>query len=111
MAAAVTGFSTPSASSVNQDKSNYDFDNGGTQHDIAIGCYYTDSTWEARDEVKGDVARMLFYMATRYEGEDGDFIDLELTNNLYLYESFCTIFIYCFNSSFLFCFSILRRGK
>jgi endonuclease I len=50
---------------------------------------YTCGDWyfEPRDEVKGDVARMLFYMATRYEGEDGDFVDLELTNNLYLYEA------------------------
>ena len=49
---------------------------------------YTCGEWyfEPRDEVKGDVARMLFYMATRYEGEEGDFVDLELTTNLYLYE-------------------------
>lgn len=49
---------------------------------------YTCGDWyfEPRDEVKGDVARMLFYMATRYEGEDGDFVDLELTTDLYLYE-------------------------
>jgi len=42
---------------------------------------YTCGEWyfEPRDEVKGDVARMLFYMAIRYEGEDGDFVDLELT--------------------------------
>ena len=33
---------------------------------------YTCNTWdfEPRDEVKGDVARMIFYMATRYESED-----------------------------------------
>ena len=45
---------------------------------------YTCGEWyfEPRDEVKGDVARMLFYMATRYEGEDGDYIDLELATNL-----------------------------
>lgn len=35
--------------------------------------------WEPRDEVKGDVARMLFYMATRYEGENGE-PDLELVD-------------------------------
>lgn len=34
--------------------------------------------WEPRDEVKGDVARMIFYMAVRYEGDSGD-PDLELT--------------------------------
>ncbi len=38
-------------------------------------------SWEPRDEVKGDVARMLFYMATRYEGENGE-PDLELTETL-----------------------------
>ncbi|NQT77404.1 MAG: endonuclease [Bacteroidetes bacterium] len=74
----------PAAASVNQDKSNLDFDNGGTQHDIALGCYYTDSTWEARNEVKGDIARIIFYMATRYEGENGE-LDLEVVdwNNTY----------------------------
>jgi len=44
---------------------------------------YTCNDWdfEPRDEVKGDVARMLFYMAVRYEGEEGDMVDLELINN------------------------------
>ncbi|MCF6342477.1 MAG: endonuclease, partial [Bacteroidales bacterium] len=76
----------PSASSVNQDKSNLDFDNGGVQHDVATGCYFTDSTWEARDEVKGDIARIIFYMSTRYEGNDGE-MDLEVVdrNNTYPY--------------------------
>jgi len=37
-----------------------------------------DYTFEPRDAVKGDVARMLFYMAVRYEGFDG-YVDLELT--------------------------------
>ena len=74
----------PSASTVNQSKSNLDFDNGGVQHAVATGCYYTDSTWEARDEVKGDVARIIFYMSTRYEGHDGE-MDLEVVdrNNTY----------------------------
>ncbi|HAF28413.1 MAG TPA: hypothetical protein DCG75_05130, partial [Bacteroidales bacterium] len=40
---------------------------------------YTDFVWEPRDEVKGDVARIIFYMATRYEGEDGE-LDLEVVN-------------------------------
>jgi endonuclease I len=74
----------PSAATVNQSKSNLDFDNGGVQHDVATGCYYTDSTWEARDDVKGDVARIIFYMSTRYEGHDGE-MDLEVVdwNNTY----------------------------
>jgi endonuclease I len=69
----------PSAASVNVDKSNLDFDNGGQQHDVATGCYFTDSTWEARDEVKGDIARIIFYMSTRYEGNDGE-MDLEVVD-------------------------------
>jgi len=74
----------PADASVNMDKSNKDFDNGGTQHTEATGCYYTDSTWEARDEVKGDIARIIFYMSTRYEGGNGE-IDLEVVdwNNTY----------------------------
>lgn len=49
---------------------------------------YTCGEWyfEPRDEVKGDVARMLFYMVIRYEGEDGDYVDLELLDDLYEYE-------------------------
>lgn len=39
-----------------------------------------DNEFEPRDEVKGDVARMIFYMATRYEGENGE-IDLEVLDN------------------------------
>lgn len=41
----------------------------------------TSSTYEPRDEVKGDVARMIFYMATRYEGEHGE-VDLEVIENV-----------------------------
>lgn len=35
--------------------------------------------WEPRPEVKGDVARMLFYMVVRYEGDTGE-VDLELVD-------------------------------
>jgi len=41
----------------------------------------TNWSFEPRDEVKGDVARMLFYMAVRYEGLDG-YVDLEPTENM-----------------------------
>lgn len=66
--------------SVNADRGNKDFDNGGTQHSEATGCYYTSTTWEPRDEVKGDIARMMFYMATRYEGSVSGEPDLELVD-------------------------------
>ncbi len=61
------------------------FDNGGSDYtdptpfggiNGATGCKYDGDSWEPRDEVKGDVARMLFYMAVRYES--GDMVDLEL---------------------------------
>ena len=38
-------------------------------------------TWEPGEGVKGDIARMIFYMATRYEGEGGE-PDLELTEEI-----------------------------
>jgi endonuclease I len=41
----------------------------------------TNWSFEPRDEVKGDVARMLFYMAVRYEGLDG-YVDLEPTETM-----------------------------
>jgi len=68
--------------SVNSARGNDDFDNGGTEYidgDGPTGCYTTSLTWEPRDAVKGDVARMIFYMAVRYEG-DSDEIDLELVD-------------------------------
>lgn len=48
-----------------------DFNTGGTvvnNGTTPTDCYSTTNSWEPRDEVKGDVARMIFYMATRYEG-------------------------------------------
>src|SRR6056297_694357 len=70
----------PSDISVNADRSSKDFDNGGTQHNEATGCYYTSNTWEPRDDVKGDIARMMFYMAVSYEGDVSGEPDLELVN-------------------------------
>ena len=50
------------------------------QYDGTNTGSYTSSTdwvWKPRDEDKGDVARIIFYMVTRYEGE-GDEPDLEM---------------------------------
>ena len=58
----------PADNTVNTSKGNKSFDDGGQQHNEAIQCYYSDYTWEPPDNVKGDVARMLFYMDVRYEG-------------------------------------------
>ncbi len=69
----------PSDVSVNGDRGNKDFDNGGTQHSEATGCYYDSDSWEPRDEVKGDIARSMLYMTVRYEGDSGE-LDLELVD-------------------------------
>ncbi len=73
----------PCDPSVNSSRSNYDFDNGGIQHPEATECNYDQTlrTWEARDVVKGDIARMMFYMEVRYEGDSGE-PDLELVENI-----------------------------
>ncbi|SEQ44654.1 Endonuclease I [Lentzea xinjiangensis] len=71
----------PEDVSVNADRGNKDFDNGGTARSEAPGNYGDADSWEPRNAVKGDVARMLFYMAVRYEGTDG-FANLELNNSV-----------------------------
>ncbi|MBK6265684.1 endonuclease [Marivirga sp. S37H4] len=76
--------------STNSARSNRNFDYGDTEYIDQSGKYsgptgsFTSSSayvWEPRDEVKGDVARSIFYMATRYEGENGE-PDLELVEEL-----------------------------
>lgn len=64
---------------VNSARLHKDFDEGGYQYidgDGTTDCYTDNDSWEPRDEVKGDVARIIFYMDTRYEGEHGE---LDLT--------------------------------
>jgi endonuclease I len=61
----------PTDVSVNATRGNKDFDNGGTQVAEAPGNYTDSDSWEPRNAVKGDVARMIMYMAIRYEGDDG----------------------------------------
>jgi len=79
----------PCDATVNSAKSNKDFDyapnpyidsspyNGYPQD---TGCKTSTYAWEPRDADKGDVARMIMYMAVRYEGTDTSF-DLELVDN------------------------------
>lgn len=66
----------PEDVSVNSARGNKDFDNGGTELSEAPGNYTDSDSFEPRDAVKGDVARMILYMAVRYEGDDS-FADLE----------------------------------
>jgi len=76
--------------STNSARNNRNFDTATTQYVDGSGNYngvtpsYTSSNawvWEPRDEMKGDVARVIFYMSVRYQGENGE-LDLELTDSL-----------------------------
>ena len=81
----------PCDATVNSSKSNKDFDDGGSAvtdsspppgYTGATGCYQTYNTWEPRLDDKGDVARIIMYMAVRYEGTDTSY-DLELVDHEY----------------------------
>ncbi|SDP55417.1 Endonuclease I [Pedococcus dokdonensis] len=61
----------PEDVTVNSDRGNLDFDNGGSAVNQCSDCWRDGDSFEPRDAVKGDVARMIFYMAIRYEGDDG----------------------------------------
>ena len=78
----------PSDISVNSARGNKDFDVGGSFYidgDDVTECKSDADSWEPRDAVKGDVARILFYMATRNEGENGE-PDLELVDDVNTYD-------------------------
>lgn len=70
----------PTDVTVNSTRGNLDFDNGGNEVGEAPGNRVDGDSWEPRDEVKGDVARMIFYMAVRYEA--GDQVDLEVNDQV-----------------------------
>ena len=73
----------PSDATVNSSKSNKDFNDVENTEENAEGeapdTYTNADFWDPRDEIKGDVARILFYMATRYESES---LDLELVDRI-----------------------------
>ncbi|MCZ7604053.1 MAG: endonuclease [Melioribacteraceae bacterium] len=68
----------PADRSVNSSRGDKDFDNGGSPHVEAPDTYTDSDSWEPRDEIKGDVARMMFYMDVRYENSGS--LDLELVD-------------------------------
>ncbi len=81
----------PCDATVNSRKSNKDFGNGGSAYvdnsppsgySGDTGCFDTTNSWEPRPADKGDVARMIMYMAVRYEGTDTSY-DLELVDYIY----------------------------
>ncbi len=65
----------PSNIRTNSTRGSKDFDYGGN-NTTAKDVHYDSDSWEPRDEIKGDIARMMLYMTVRYEGGDG--YDLEL---------------------------------
>jgi endonuclease I len=65
---------------VNSLRDNKDFDTGGTAVATAPGNRTDADSWEPRAAVRGDVARMIFYMAVRYEGGDA-WPDLEVDDS------------------------------
>ncbi|MFO6498532.1 endonuclease I family protein [Bacillus sp. z60-11] len=69
----------PSDVQVNSARGNLDFDEGGSAYPGAPDNFYDGDSWEPDSRVKGDVARMIFYMAVRYEGDDGH-PDLEMND-------------------------------
>ena len=74
----------PTDNTVSRARGNLDFDRGGTAYidgGDSTQNFFDEDSWEPRASVKGDIARMLFYMATRYEGENGE-PDLELLNQV-----------------------------
>ncbi|MCM3315314.1 endonuclease [Rummeliibacillus stabekisii] len=70
----------PADVQVNGSRGNLDFDNGGNAINGCSLCKRDGDSFEPPNEVKGDIARMLFYMATRYE--KGDRVDLELNDQV-----------------------------
>ncbi len=71
----------PEDVTVNSVRGNKDFDLGGSSVAEAPGCLSDADSFEPRAAVKGDVARMIMYMAIRYEGDDG-WADLEINNTV-----------------------------
>ncbi|MEW6120413.1 MAG: endonuclease [Pseudomonadota bacterium] len=73
--------------SINADRANDDFAYGGVPNPECTACKEDAAleTWEAPDLVKGDIARVMMYMAVRYaggSGVDGGTPDLELVDRL-----------------------------
>ncbi|MFG3254208.1 endonuclease I family protein [Streptomyces sp. NPDC048172] len=71
----------PTDVSVNSTRGSKDFDEGGEELEEAPGNFTDGDSFEPRDEVKGDVARMILYMSVRYEGKD-DYPDLEANDEV-----------------------------
>ncbi|MDH5718785.1 MAG: endonuclease [Spirochaetia bacterium] len=85
----------PADRTINSSRGEKDFDEGGKIHKEAAGTKSDKDSWEPRDEVKGDIARMMFYMDVRYEGENKEpdliLIDKIKTSGRY-FGKLCTLY-------------------
>ncbi len=73
----------PCDRSVNTSRGTKDYDFGGSQHSEATECLTDSDSWEPSDYVKGDIARILFYMVVRYDpgyDHNNNSFDLELVD-------------------------------
>ena len=66
--------------SVNGDRGNLDFDEGGLAHNECGACRFDADSWDPGPTRRGDVARALLYMDLRYDGSDSGTPDLELVD-------------------------------
>lgn len=71
----------PTDASVNQNRGNLNFDDGGNPEGEAAETFLDGDSFEPADQVKGDVARAMFYMDVRYEGSGGE-PDLRLLDDM-----------------------------
>ncbi|GLX78542.1 hypothetical protein tinsulaeT_18820 [Thalassotalea insulae] len=72
----------PTDISVNSSRGNLDFDNSDSPLSEAPSNSVDSDSFEPRNAVKGDVARMVFYMDTRYEGLGDITPDLQVLDRL-----------------------------
>lgn len=72
----------PTDISVNSARGNLDFDNSDFPLAESPENRVDGNSFEPRDQVKGDVARIIFYMDTRYEGLDSITPDLQVVDSL-----------------------------
>ncbi len=72
----------PADVSLNSARGNLDFANGGDQVETSDNKRVANTSWEPRDEVKGDVARMTLYMDVRYENNEAAMPDLVLIDSV-----------------------------
>jgi len=73
----------PCDRSVNSSRGTKDYDFGGSEHSEAIECLTDSDSWEPPNSVKGDIARILFYMVVRYDpgyDHNNNSFDLELVD-------------------------------